>query len=144
MNCYVCGGLFPVGANYCPRCGTPQHPGAEMSAAGWELCVVRPKVVRSRLLGSSDWRLVAERFGPNVEQMVVGQSSIIKARIASNSREQDGPAGILAARPKEIGVALESLTEQLLREGWEQEESMHHVSSWHLRGFRRRVARSEA
>ncbi len=115
-----------------------------MYAAGWELCIVRPRVVRSRLFGPWDWQLIAERLGPTSQRTALGGSSVIKGRITITKWGLNRMAGRGPLQSSELAGALESLTGRLLEDGWEQEVQVYPGSAWHLRSFRRRIARGEA
>jgi hypothetical protein len=109
-------------------------------AANGETCVIRIDVVKTRLHGAWDWRLIAEtRSATGVHHL--GQSPAIQARPQESERRFNRVSGRI---PEDISVfddALETLTKELVQSGWEpQAAAVPYRNDWILRHFRRQVS----
>lgn len=100
-----------------------------------ETCVVRLEVVRARRLGRWDWRLVAVRG-----QEVIAVSPVVQARPVGVRWGLHRVSSRALPSPEILAGALEGLTAQLVRDGWERTADPRE-SAWLLRAFCRPAGR---
>jgi len=121
MFCPNCGTQLPDDSNFCLKCGQALHAGEHPSGETpkWEMCEIEYAVVRTAMIGKSEFKFWAKATGPNGTHNA-GESPVFKGG-------RDWPT-------RENGDMLNILIAKLMKDGW---EPVGQGRAWYNERFRK-------
>lgn len=117
MFCINCGQQLPADAKFCPKCGKLQDGSARVAEPAWEICEIHNEWVDNQLIGGRVFAFLAKGVGP--------QGTCVFAQSPGFHLDYGG----------KMDSSLDSITGQLIREGWE------YIGQYGLHNYEKRFRR---